>query len=360
MKRILKILSILAAAIVISLVLRTGRSEQADAATDQAPRTEEERQNIEVYRKTNKAVVNVSVQTESFDFFGPVGQQGSGSGVIIDATNGYVVTNSHVISNASKIAVTLASGTVHEVKIIGQDPDTEIALLQILNPPEGLVAAELGTSSNLEVGQRVLAIGNPFGLNRTLTAGIISSLGRTIRSESGRLIEDIIQTDAAINPGNSGGPLLDVAGRVVGLNTAIISKVGESSGISFAIPVDQIVRSLPQLQKYGKVLRPMLGVRLLATDYGLAVFEVDPEGPAGKAGIQGAHAIVQRGPYVRHVLDLSQADFILAINGEEITSKLQAINLLDKAEPGKPITLIVRRGLQRNVGRKLEITPQLG
>lgn len=324
-----------------------------------APRDESEAKIISIYRNANKAVVNVSTQTTAFDFFGPTHQEGSGSGVIIDAEQGLVATNFHVIREATSLSVTLADGQTFKVIRVGEDPDIDIALLQIPNPPPGLVALPLGNSSTLEVGQRVLAIGNPFGLNRTLTTGIISSLGRTIRSERGRLIEDIIQTDAAINPGNSGGPLLDMAGRVVGLNTAIVSRTGESAGIGFAIPSDQIRKAIPQLIKYGKVLRPKIGVLFADTEYGPVFLWVQPGSPADRAGLEGARRTIRRGVFTGVVVDISQADFLLAIGNKKTRSKQEAIDLLSKVEPGSQVTLQVRRGLSNERPRSVTLKPVL-
>lgn len=338
-------------------LLRSGEANPALARDVRAPRSADEQTNIDIYKKNNDAVVNV--QTSVADMFGSSYQAGTGSGVVIDAKRGYVVTNSHVIRDANGIAVTLANGAAYQVELIGQDPDNEIALVKIPKPPKDLVQAQLGDSEGLEVGQRVLAIGNPFGLNRTLTTGIISSLGRSIMSQNGRLIEDVIQTDAAINPGNSGGPLLDAAGRVIGLNTAIISRTGESAGIGFAIPVNQIKLALPQLKKYGRVLRPKIGVLFLETQYGLALAYVVPGSPADDAGLVSAVRVIRRGPFSYRVRDLAQADFIVNINGQEVFSKSQAITLIGKTPPNEDVSLLVRRGVRNGKTRKLRISPIL-
>ncbi|MFN8392438.1 MAG: trypsin-like peptidase domain-containing protein [Bdellovibrionota bacterium] len=324
-----------------------------------APRTETEDQTISVYKKVNEAVVNISTRAELADFFGTTHQEGSGSGVIIDAKRALIITNYHVITNAQEIAVTLANNQSYDVRLIGQDPDNELAVLQIVDPPDNLVAAELGDSSSLQVGQRVLAIGNPFGLNRTLTAGLVSSLGRTIRSENDRLIEDIVQTDAAINPGNSGGPLLDMAGRVVGLNTAILSRTGENAGIGFAIPVNHILVALPQLLKYGKVLRPKIGVIFIDTEAGPALLYVQPGSPAEAAGLTGARRAMRRGGYGGFVVDLSSADFILEVNHKAITTKAEAIDAIAKSDPGKDIAIRVRRGVGGGKTREVSVKPVL-
>lgn len=337
----------------------TGTVPSSSRTLPPAPRTETEEQTINVYKKVNEAVVNIGTRTDVPDFFGVSHQEGSGSGVIIDAKQGLVITNYHVITNAQEIGVTLANGQTYDVKLVGQDPDNELAVLQIIDPPRELVAAELGDSSSLQVGQRVLAIGNPFGLNRTLTAGLVSSLGRTIRSENGRLIEDIIQTDAAINPGNSGGPLLDMAGRVVGLNTAILSRTGESAGIGFAIPVDHIITALPQLLRYGKVLRPKIGVIFIDTEAGPALLYVQPGSPADDAGLTGARRAFRKGGFGGYVIDLSVADFVLSINGKKVENKTEAIDAIAKSNPERDIGLVVRRGVTGNRVRELKIKPIL-
>ncbi len=323
-----------------------------------APRTENESQVIKAYQQANRAVVNVTTRAEVMDLFGPVAQEGSGSGVIIDARQGLIVTNYHVVAGARQVAVILSSGQSFAAELIGQDPDNDLALLRVVDPPGDLTALELGDSSTLEVGQQVLAIGNPFGLDRTLTVGIISSLGRTIRAESGRMIEDIIQTDAAINPGNSGGPLLDTLGRVVGLNTAILSRTGENAGIGFAIPVEQIKRAVPQLIKYGKVLRPQIGAILADTEYGVMVLQLDPDGPADQAGLRGAKQVVRRGPFSGYVIDFAHADFILAIDGKQVRNKAEAIREIEKSGD-KSVTLKVRNGLRRET-REVQISPIQG
>ncbi|MCC6221455.1 MAG: trypsin-like peptidase domain-containing protein [Deltaproteobacteria bacterium] len=359
-------ISLTAICIIISffLLTRQGLSSYEALAADntlaQAVRTADEQHVIDAYRQSNEAVVNVSTRAELADFFGSSHQEGSGSGVIIDSAKAYIVTNYHVIEGAEQITVNLAGGRTEKVRLVGQDPDNDIALLQIVGDKRNLVAVQLGDSSALEVGQRVLAIGNPFGLDRTLTTGIVSSLGRTIRAESGRLIEDIIQTDAAINPGNSGGPLLDTLGRLVGLNTAILSRTGESAGIGFAIPVNQIKLALPELIKHGRVLRPKIGVVMADTEYGPYVLYVQDGGPAHEAGIQGARRMVRQGLFVGYVIDVSQADFIISVNGVRVSSKADVLDALSDVKSGEVVTMVVRRGLGRNSPREIKIKPVLG
>lgn len=339
---------------------KSSSAENLVSYTKQAPRTEDEQQMIDIYKEINKAVVNVSTRMDVVDFFGAHSQQGGGSGVIIDSRKGYIVTNFHVIQNADQIVVTLASGQSQAVSLIGQDPGSDLALLKIDSPSEDLIEAELGDSALLEVGQRVFAIGNPFGLNRTLSRGIVSSLGRTIQAQDGRVIDDIIQIDAAINPGNSGGPLLDAVGRVVGINTAILSSKGESAGIGFAIPSNTIRKAIPQLVKYGKVLRPVIGAHIEDTDYGPVFVYVQPNGPADKAALKGARQEVRRINLRGYVFDFSKADFIVAINGKEVKRKSDVIDLIGKSEAGHEIEITVNRGPGRKSIRKVPVSPGLG
>src|SRR4030042_386732 len=224
--------------------------------------TEDEKNNIAVYEKVADGVVNVTSTAIQMDFFfNAFPTQGSGSGSIID-TRGHILTNHHVVANAQKLEVTLADGSKWPAKLIGSDPDSDLAVIKIDAPKEKLKVILMGDSKNLRIGQKVLSIGNHFGLERTLTTGIISSLGRTIRSEVGTLIEDVIQTDAAINPGNSGGPLLNSDGEIVGINTAIISPSGGSVGIGFAIPVNTAKWVVPQLLSKGYVTYPYIGATI--------------------------------------------------------------------------------------------------
>ncbi len=345
--------------IILSLIIITASAHAEAKDTRLASRTQSEQQIIDAYKRVSRAVVNINTRSRSLDFFGTTLQEGTGSGVIIDSENGYIITNQHVVGTGDKIVIALGDGETYECKLIGQDPDNDIALVQILNPPKNLIEAKLGDSSILAVGQRVLAIGNPFGLNQTLTTGIISSLGRTIRAASGRLIEDIIQTDAAINPGNSGGPLLDTDGRIIGLNTAIISQTGESAGIGFAVPVNQIAQAIPQLIKYGRVLRPKLGVIIRDTDYGPAILYVHPDSPADQAGLKGARKRVQRGVFAGNVLDLSSADFILGVNGTKVRNKADILDALYEVKEGDKVNLRVRQGLRRRGERSVVVTPKL-
>lgn len=342
-------------AVVYCLFLLLSNSQFAVALV---PKTEEEQQTIDIYKRVNNAVVNISTKSD-IDFFGVNHQEGSGSGVIIDAKRALVLTNSHVIEGAKDINVTLNDGNSLSVEVVGFDRDNELALLRLVDPPSDLTAIEFGDSTALEVGQRVLAIGNPFGLNRTLTTGVISSLGRTIRSESGHLIEDIIQTDAPINPGNSGGPLLDMSGKLVGINTAILSSTGVYAGVGFAIPSSHVKQALPQLIKYGRVLSPKIGAVFMDTQIGPALLFVQPGGPADKAGLSGARGAVRKGIFGGYLVDLSNADFIMEVDGKAVRSKSEALSAISKADPSQPIEFAVRRGGVSGKSRRVSVKPVL-
>lgn len=308
----------------------TAYSEEATSS----PRSEEEQQIITIYKNTNRSVVNIITKVLQEDFFGTSIGEGSGSGILIDKTSGLIVTNFHVIEGASEIICNFANGDSDKAKVIGIDPDNDLALIKVENLNSDLPSAKLGTSSNLEIGQRVIAIGNPFGLERTLTTGIVSSLNRSIKAGSGRIIQDIIQTDAAINPGNSGGPLLDKSGRVIAINTAIISNSGQSAGIGFAIPIDQVIKVIPQLLKYGKVLRPKIdGLNLADTDFGPVVMEVYPNSDADRAGLVPAKKLIKKGRFVGYIVDYRDAHFIIKIGDKNIKSKSEAINEIEKSIP---------------------------
>ncbi len=279
--------------------------------------------------------------------------KGTGSGFIWDK-QGHIVTNFHVINSGAGAEVTLHDNTVWKAKIVGQDPDKDLAILKIDAPAEKLRPLAIGKSSNLQVGQKVFAIGNPFGLDQTLTTGVISGLGREIQSVTRRPIQGVIQTDAAINPGNSGGPLLDSAGRLIGVNTAIFSKSGSYAGIGFAVPVDTVNRIIPQLVANGKVTKPGLGVHV-GTDQlaaragvrGVIVFEV-PEGSAAHgAGLEG----VKPGRGGRWLL----GDVIVGVDGRQVRNSNDLFRGLDTHEVGETVSLLVsRQGKQRTVNIELQ------
>jgi S1-C subfamily serine protease len=325
--------------------------------------TPEERINITVYQRVNRGVVNIntkSVQTDRFMMF-EVPSEGEGSGSVIDQ-KGHVLTNFHVVDGAREIQVTLFDGKTYPARLIGRDPDTDIAVLKIEAPADSLVPVQFGNSANLLVGQRVMAIGNPFGLERTLTTGIISSLNRSLNAKrTQRTIKSIIQIDAAINPGNSGGPLLDNRGLMIGMNTAIASKTGENTGVGFAIPVNTIARVVPQLIANGRISRPESGIaQVYQTDRGLLIIKLVPGGPAEKAGLRGPkieQKQVRSGPFIfpsTH-MDLSAADLIVAVDGKPIRTGDNFLDIIETKQPGDTIALtIVRGGKQKQVSLRLE------
>jgi putative serine protease PepD len=287
-------------------------------------------------------------------------ESGSGSGAVID-TAGHIVTNHHVIAEARRLEVTLWNRKKYSAKVVGDDPNHDLAVIQIEAPKEELKPIPLGSSKNLMVGQKVLAIGNPYGLQRTLTRGIISSLGRSIQEQQNRVIDDLIQTDAAINPGNSGGPLLNSAGEIIGINTAIYSETGGSVGIGFAIPADTVHEITDDLIKLGYVPHPYLGVYSpitlgdypiireglrLNTDHGLMITRLYPAGPAAKAGLRGATDEMIIGNYRVPV----GGDVILAIQGRDIDSQIELNSAIDKFKPGDRVSLTILRD-----GRKMDV-----
>ncbi|MGA2316100.1 MAG: trypsin-like peptidase domain-containing protein [Thermodesulfobacteriota bacterium] len=313
--------------------------------------TEEERNNIAVYEKVADGVVNVTSTAIQMDFFfNAFPTQGSGSGSIID-TKGHILTNHHVVADAQKLEVTLADGSKWPAKLVGSDPDSDLAVIKIDAPKEKLKVVPMGDSKNLRIGQKVLAIGNPFGLQRTLTTGIVSSLGRTIRSDVGTLIEDVIQTDAAINPGNSGGPLLNSDGEIVGINSAIISPSGGSVGIGFAIPVNTARRVVPELLSKGYVTYPYIGATIqslipemakylkLKIERGAMISEVVKGGPADKSGLKGGNQKVQVG----NMIVLMGGDIVVKADQKEVKTNDELIHYIREKKPGDTILLKVFR-----------------
>lgn len=329
-----------------------------------ARRSAEEQQTIDIYKRAELGVVfitTISLSVDPFDVFPEVQQrEGSGSGVVVDAARGIVLTNLHVIQDAHRIEISLASGAVVPAKLLGLDDEFDIAVLRLVDPPPDLVAIPFGDSSLVEVGQRVLAIGNPFGLDRTLTAGIISSVNRTVKGNQGRLMRGLLQTDAAINPGNSGGPLLDMEGRLLGINSAILSQSGDSAGIGFAVPINQIKRVLPELIATGKVLRPKVGWILIDTLQGVMVRRVLSASPAEASGIQPIEREVQRGLFRGLMRDFSRADVIVRVNDRAVRTREEVEQIISELSPGQRLTLRVRRGSARGPEREIELVPTLG
>lgn len=312
--------------------------------------TPDERTNIAVYDAVNRSVANINTKATvpTGLFLLEVPSEGAGSGIVLDKL-GHVLTNFHVVEGAKEIQVLLYDGSSHPATLVGADPATDVAVIRVAAPPDILVPVSFGTSNDLRVGQRVFAIGNPFGLERTLTTGIISSLNRSLPTRTGRTIKSIIQTDAAINPGNSGGPLLDSSSRLVGMNTAIASRTGQSSGVGFAIPVGTLARIVPQLIQKGKVVRPDAGIaRVYQTDRGLVVATLAPEGPAERAGIRGFRVIRERrrqGPFVAEFerVDRSGADLVVAVAGQAVKTADDFLSAIDARNPGDQVLITVER-----------------
>jgi len=316
----------------------------------------DERVNIRVYATVNHGVVNITTTTEAQSFFGDEVSSGTGSGFVLDA-QGHILTNFHVVQGADSLQVTLFDGSNHDAEVVGLDPSNDVAVIRIRVPAEKLTPVPLGDSSRLLVGQKVLALGNPFGLERTLTTGIVSSLDRSLRAKNGRMIKGIIQTDAAINPGNSGGPLLNSRGEVIGMNTAIYSQVGQSAGIGFAVPINSIQRILKPLIEQGRVIRADLGVlRVLKTEAGLLILDLAEDGPAERAGLRPIQVRVERyGRFVRRRLDPDSADVIVAINGTPVQNVDELLTEVEAHPPGEAAKVTVLRG-----GRKVTVLVTLG
>lgn len=317
---------------------------------------EDEKSTIEIYRRASKSVVHITSLQQRRDALSLNVQQvprGTGSGFVWDK-QGHIVTNFHVIQGANAWRVTLADHNSYQAALVGAYPDKDLAVLRIGASASELHPIDVGTSEDLVVGQKVFAIGNPFGLDQTLTTGIISAVNREIDSVTKRPIRGVIQTDAAINPGNSGGPLLDSAGRLIGVNTAIFSPSGTSAGIGFAIPVDEVNRIVPQLINHGKVVRPSLGVQVatdrIANEYGLKgvlVLMVVPDGPAAKAGIRPTLVTDDR---------IVLGDVILAINGKPVRTTKELFGTLEEFNIGDSITLTLDRdGVKTDVNVRLDV-----
>ncbi len=310
-----------------------------------------------VYQRVSPSVVHITSRTQTTDlFYGVVPSEGTGSGFVYD-DKGHIVTNNHVVAGADEVDVLLQNGASLPATIVGVDEYYDLAVIHIDVPANALTPLEFGDSTKLQVGQRVIAIGNPFGLDRTLTSGLISALGRRVETSSTSVIGRAIQTDAAINPGNSGGPLLDLHGRVVGINTAINSPSGGSVGIGFAVPEDVIRRVVPDLISKGRYVHPSLGLDTVelgtqvappagAPTRGLLIAKITPGGPAEKAGLQAATVTIQRRRYV-----VTGGDIITAVDDKPVASKNDLLVLLEEEhKPGDTVKLtIFRDGQSRTV-----------
>jgi len=307
--------------------------------------TAEERRTVEVFRRASVSVVHIANLAVRQDFFSLdvlQVQQGTGTGFVWD-THGHIVTNFHVIDGGDSFRVRLADQSEHAGRVVGYAADKDLAVLRINAPPASLTPLPLGVSQRLLVGQTVLAVGNPFGLDHSLTLGVVSALGRELRSPGGRKIYDVIQTDAAINPGNSGGPLLDSRGRLIGINSAIYSPSGASAGIGFAIPVDVVKRLVPQLIARRRPAVPGIGIVALPESIairnqleGVVVQEVTPGTPAARAGLEGLRRARGGGFYV--------GDRIVAVNGKPVHSQDDLTHVFEQQELGTVVELTVVRG----------------
>ncbi len=305
---------------------------------------ENERNTIDVFRSSSESVVFVTGMQVQRDFFGFSQRRvesGTGSGFVWDDER-HIVTNFHVVRGSETFLVSFASGSAYEAKLIGFDPYKDLAVLELdhdVEPPRPLAH---GSSRDLVVGQKVLAIGNPFGLDHTLTTGVISALGREMESLAGTTIEDVIQTDASINPGNSGGPLLDSSGRVIGVNTSIVSNTGQSAGIGFAVPIDTVKRVAPQLIRDGRVTRVGIGVRILSDRQaahwgidGVIVSDLAPGGPAARAGIRPLQIDRRR--------RITAMDVIVAVDKIEVHDFDDLYRAFDGRQPGDRVKVRVER-----------------
>ena len=320
----------------------------------------EEQNNISVYKKNIPSVVNVTSRAMTFDFFyGLVPQEGQGSGFVIDK-EGHILTNYHVIADARQVEVTLHNRKKFKATVVGTDPPHDLAVIQIKAPD--LVPAILGDSRNLQVGQKVYAIGNPFGLAGTMTRGIVSSI-RPVREPNGAYIDEAVQTDAAINPGNSGGPLMNWHGEVIGINTMILSNVGQNAGIGFAIPINTAKAVLNDLMTLGRVRRPALGVRTIAispeladelglpTDYGLLIIQVVPGGSADQAGLRAG---TERA-FLGNTPIMIGGDLIIAIDDQKVEDEQDLSQMMNNHRAGDSVKITIFRNK-----KKMDVTVSLG
>ncbi len=321
----------------------------ADTPRTVTPRSslaEYERDTVDIFAQASPSVAYIFTQSAARSFFDPRAlQQGAGSGFIWDGA-GHVVTNNHVVEGAARVAVRLDSGEAIPARIVGVAPDYDLAVLKLDRVRGGLTPIPVGTSSDLQIGQTVFAIGNPFGLSRTLTTGVVSALDRRLPTSAGREVASVIQTDAAINPGNSGGPLLDSAGRLVGVTTAILSESGASAGIGFAVPVDVVNRVVPQLIKDGKIPRPGIGIHAAGEAFAARL---------GIAGIVIAHVVPGSSADRARLIALDNdagrlGDIITGVNDEPVSSVAELAGALDRAGLGTTVVLtVVRDGRSRSV-----------
>jgi len=335
---------------------------ESNAAQRDTTLTSDESINVRVYRQASPAVANILTKATQYDFFmNPVPMEGAGSGFVIDP-RGYILTNYHVVEEAQSIEVVLGDQSRYPGKVIGADQRNDVALVKIDPKGKQLASLPLGDSSSLQVGQKVLAIGNPFGFQSTLTTGVVSALGRTVQTSQTTFIDEAIQTDAAINQGNSGGPLINSHGEVIGINSAIYTPSGTTAGIGFAIPINTAKAIAHDLMTDGRVHRAFLGVETLpvsgylaeALDLpvqeGLLVETVTKGGPAAVGGIRGGDRIAQAGMRRIYI----GGDVIVAIDGQKIASQFDTNLMLNRKRPGDTVTVTVYRG-----GKKVDVPIKL-
>jgi len=343
---------------------RVARVTPAPSRLDDEGFAPEESQSIHVYEIANRCVVNITTRTVRPDqfFMAQAPSEGTGSGSVLD-TDGRILTNYHVIEDAQEIQVTLFDGTSFEASLVGADPLNDIALLKIQAPREVLHPVMIGVARRLRVGQRAYAIGNPFGFERTMTEGIISSLNRQLPSRNGRTMKSLIQIDAALNRGNSGGPLLDSRGQLIGMNTAIASQTGENTGVGFAIPATTLQRVVPQLIAQGRIVRPDLGVtRVQETEQGVLIASLLEGGAAERAGLRGFRFVRQqhqRGVFVyeRTVVDRENADLIVAVDNVPVRNVDELLTETEKRQPGEEVVVtIVRQG--QTMDKRVTLDPE--
>jgi putative serine protease PepD len=336
------------------------------AATAALALTGDEENNVSIYRRLNAGVVNITNRAVAYDFFfNPIPSDSSGSGFVFDA-QGHILTNHHVVQGAQRLEVSLADGSKWVAKLVGVDPQTDLAVVQIKAPPDALTVLPLGDSSALQVGQKVLAIGNPFGLEHSLSAGIISSVRKFVKTGATEL-EDAIQTDAAINPGNSGGPLLDSEGRVVGINTAIFTPSGGNVGIGFAIPINTAKRVVADILTRGYVIYPYLGTETqtltpavarvleLPVEHGAIIVRVAGNSPAARAGLRGG----TRQVVIGNAIVVIGGDIVIGADGVKTPTSEGLRRLIRKHQPGDIMKLeIVRQGKRMGVEVRLGGQPR--
>jgi S1-C subfamily serine protease len=307
--------------------------------------TDDEANTTQIFQRASPAVVFVTsseLRRQRFTRNVMEIPRGAGSGFVWEAKAGLVVTNYHVVAGADRLAITLADEQSFQAEVVGLAPERDLAVLRLMDPPSDLTELPLGNSSELSVGRKVMAIGNPFGLDTTLTVGVVSALDREIQSPSNRTIRGVIQTDAAINPGNSGGPLLNSLGQLVGVNTAIYSPSGGSAGIGFAIPVNTVIEVVPQLIAFGKIMRPVLGVELASDRWlrryrveGVPIVRTYRDFPAESAGMVGA----RRGSRGEIIL----GDVITEIDGERVANNDEFLSAMEKHRVGDTIDIVTKR-----------------